>query len=163
MISSYIKLLEREVKDNLNEASTDCLYFTVDGAQRMPACRNAALWRAGMRVLINDLLSYLRITSNTKPFEKINLNILLEETLKTMKVALEEKNAKITKESLPFVLDDPVQIARLMQNLISIKDNGIGLAVCKKIVERHGGNIWLESQGEGKGSTFYLSLSVAHE
>ena len=35
---------------------------------------------------------------------------------------------------------------------------GLGLGICKNIIEHHGGQIWVESKGIGKGSTFYFSL-----
>ncbi|MFC2061147.1 cache domain-containing protein [Elusimicrobiota bacterium] len=40
------------------------------------------------------------------------------------------------------------------------RGTGLGLSACQNIILRHGGKIWVESEGEGKGSTFFVQISI---
>jgi len=63
----------------------------------------------------------------------------------------------------------PEQIGRLFQFFSRLQarsrfeGTGMGLALCRRIVEHHGGRIWVESEGEGKGSTFVFEIPMQHE
>ncbi|HEU0292259.1 MAG TPA: ATP-binding protein [Anaerolineales bacterium] len=68
-----------------------------------------------------------------------------------------------------FIKDNGIGIDRAFhQKIFSLFDKldpksdgtGVGLALVKRIIEVHGGHIWVESEGKGKGSTFYFTLPV---
>jgi signal transduction histidine kinase len=40
------------------------------------------------------------------------------------------------------------------------RSSGLGLAFCKLVVDAHGGRIWVQSAGEGKGSAFHFALPI---
>ena len=58
----------------------------------------------------------------------------------------------------PEHMDKVFGIFKRLHNDVKYAGTGIGLAICQKIVERNGGRIWVRSEGEGKGSTFYFTL-----
>jgi len=71
------------------------------------------------------------------------------------------------KQSVIFVKDNGLGIEQKYQTRIfdlfeklnpTIEGTGIGLALIKRIIEEHDGRIWAESEGLGKGSTFYFTI-----
>ena len=81
-------------------------------------------------------------------------------------IGIEEMNEKNFKFSITDngIGIEPQFVSRIFMifqrlNKGNFPGTGIGLAMCKKIVEYHGGKIWVDAQ-VGKGSTFYFTLSA---
>jgi signal transduction histidine kinase len=68
---------------------------------------------------------------------------------------VQDEGSGIAPEHLPRIFE------RFYKPTPQVPGLGVGLHVSKAIMERHGGRIWAESEGEGKGSTFYVELPLA--
>jgi PAS domain S-box-containing protein len=169
-----------------------------------------------MQKMINDLLTFSRISTKTNPFIETDLNLIINDVISDLEIAIEKTHAIIKVEQFPLIEADPTQLTQLFNNIIGnalkyykkesypdisitfeqttsnkiiikIKDNGIGfenqyvehifkpfirlhgrseyegngigLAICKKIVERHKGNINAKGSS-GEGSVFIVELPI---
>ncbi|WP_224448025.1 PAS domain S-box protein [Haloprofundus salilacus] len=71
----------------------------------------------------------------------------------------------VSDEGIGIEPDDTDRVFEVFQSLHTTDDHagsGIGLALCQRIVERHGGDIWVDSE-PGEGTTFSLTLPAASE
>jgi signal transduction histidine kinase len=72
-------------------------------------------------------------------------------------ISVKDTGKGMTKDQLSHIFNDFYKADTSRHELES---SGLGLPICKRIIEKHGGHIWAESEGIGKGSTFYFTLPL---
>jgi signal transduction histidine kinase len=73
-----------------------------------------------------------------------------------LEIAVTDTGVGIKPEDVPRLFQEFVQLETTQAQ--RHEGSGLGLALTKKLVELHGGRIWAESEGEGKGSTFTVVM-----
>ncbi len=89
--------------------------------------------------------------------ERGKITISLVEKDNFVVVAVMDTGKGISKDSIPHLFTKFYRVKK--SPLIMEYGSGLGLYISKKIIDSHGGNMWVESE-EGKGSIFYFSLPV---
>ncbi|MEQ9373821.1 MAG: ATP-binding protein [Imperialibacter sp.] len=101
---------------------------------------------------------FQNLISNAIKFRSINVKPVIEVSVKErgdfFEFLVRDNGIGIDKDSL----DKIFIIFKRAHSDTSYQGTGIGLAFCKKIVELHGGKIWVESSA-GRGSSFYFTIS----
>ncbi|MBN2603863.1 MAG: PAS domain S-box protein [Candidatus Thermoplasmatota archaeon] len=110
--------------------------------------------------------------------DKLRLEELIENILNnSMKYSKENENGMVTidalddKDSILVKVKDnglgmtQIQLDRIFDEFYKadssrhdFSSSGLGMSICKRIVEKHGGKIWAESDGLGEGAAFYFTL-----
>ncbi len=99
------------------------------------------------------------LLSNAVKFSNPNSDILINASLENneLLVAVKDSGIGIEKENLDKIFNPFTKVS--LKGTAGEKTTGLGLSICKRIIEGHGGRIWVESK-IGEGSVFNFSLNV---
>lgn len=100
-------------------------------------------------VLHNLITNAVKFNKNTKPTIRINC----EDQGDQWCFSVSDNGIGID----PIYQQKIFEIFKRLHNRTEYEGNGIGLSICKRIIGRHGGHIWFESE-EGKGTTFFFTI-----
>ena len=87
---------------------------------------------------------------------KIKTSVILDK--EKARVEVKDSGVGISPEEAKELFNKFVRGKKITQ--INTSGTGLGLFIAKKIIELHGGKIWVESKGEGKGSTFMFEILI---
>ena len=105
--------------------------------------------------VLNNLLS--NASRNSHETSTVRLSAAPED--KHVAVSVSDDGRGVPADRLPHLFRKFSHIGNQERG----RDLGLGLAICKGIVEAHGGHIWAESEGPGLGSRFTFTLPIADE
>ncbi|MBV5313542.1 MAG: PAS domain S-box protein [Prolixibacteraceae bacterium] len=108
-----------------------------------------AMFSTIMRNLISNAIKF------TRPGGRVEIS--LEEGLDLVKISVSDSGVGIKKERIDKLFR--ISETYSTSGTLNEKGTGLGLILCNEFVEKHHGEIWVESE-EDKGSTFYFSLPV---
>jgi len=78
--------------------------------------------------------------------------------------SIKDNGIGISKEDLPHIFERFANINQKKHKILGdVKGIGLGLTICKKIIELHGGKLWAESEGENKGTTVTFEIPISLE
>ena len=147
--------------DDVLESVTDNLRFKIDRIGAEITC-DALPLAMGIRsqlahVFQNLIGNALKFRREEAP-PRIHIGVAADRQSHAGEICLEfrDNGIGIPEKGLQRIF----QVFRRLHPEDRYPGTGIGLAICKKIAERHGGRIWVESE-EGVGSSFFLTLSEA--
>jgi PAS domain S-box-containing protein len=107
------------------------------------------------KIEFNELID--NILTNAVKFNSINgsISVCAQKENNFVKVSMSDTGVGLTAEQIEHVFEEFYKVDPSRHDLES---SGLGLPICKRIVEKHGGEIWAESPGLNKGTTFYFKL-----